>query len=192
MPERRQKVLKCSCKATCRLQAASTLTHAAMREWTLMDAATRRSLRSYLVSKVLQGGSLERVVKRELTGELHKNPKPALVVCMKCLPDNGALHQPVTGRLQVAGLKTTYCQASTLGEYRCRHPDSGAPNDNSCSAVLSMSLAGCRCYSSKHGSAKDKSALPCSQLLTGDPLAFVAVCRCHSPDTQAWLGRGGS
>eukprot|EP00891_Asterochloris_glomerata_P009020 jgi/Astpho2/9020/fgenesh1_pg.00133_%23_51_t len=47
-----------------KFQAASTLTHAAMREWTLMDAATRRSLRSYLVSKVLQGGSLERVVKR--------------------------------------------------------------------------------------------------------------------------------
>ena len=72
VPERRQKVPKSSCKESSCLQAASTLTHAAMREWTLMDAATRRGLRSYLVSKVLQGGSLERVVKRELTGELHK------------------------------------------------------------------------------------------------------------------------
>ena len=68
----RQKVLNPSNKEASCLQAASTLTHAAMREWTLMDAATRRSLRSYLVSKVLQGGSLERVVKRELTGQLHK------------------------------------------------------------------------------------------------------------------------
>ena len=59
-------------KDTSFLQAASTLTHAAMREWTLLDATTRRGLRSYLVSKVLQGSSLERVVKRELTGELHK------------------------------------------------------------------------------------------------------------------------
>ena len=72
VPERRQKVLNPSFKGTCCLQAASTLTHASMREWTLMDATTRRSLRSYLVAKVLQGSSLERVVMRELTGELHK------------------------------------------------------------------------------------------------------------------------
>ena len=79
VPERRQKVTNSSCKEPSCLQAASTLTHAAMREWTLMDAATRRGLRSYLVSKVLQGGSLERVVKRELTGELHKK-----LMCLKC------------------------------------------------------------------------------------------------------------